>query len=166
MLNRETLFKQNTKSRGKAIGRPAIARLMVAHGHARDIADAFDRYLASGKAAFVARRGATPFEVIALVARAGGVVSLAHPGKMGVDDLIPSLAKSGLTAIEVFHTDHDVAAAERYSALARTLGLGQSGGSDYHGPRSGRAEALGQVTLPQDLFEDLARRAGVARRPS
>lgn len=165
-LNRETVFRKDAKSPGKAVGRPVIARLMVATGHAKDIADAFDRYLAAGKPAFVARVGASPYEVIALIARAGGVVSLAHPGKMNIDDLIPSMAKAGLTAIEVFHTDHDQAAMQRYAELARTLGLAQSGGSDYHGPGSGRAEALGRVTLAQELFEDLARRAGAARRPS
>jgi hypothetical protein len=36
-----------------------------------------------------------------------------------------------------------------------------SGGSDYHGPGSGRDEAFGRVTLPRDVFDDLR-----ARRPA
>ena len=69
------------------------------------------------------------------------------------------LASAGLTAIEVFHPDHDAAAVERYGAMARSLGLAVSGGSDYHGPTSGRTDALGQVTLPVEAFDELWRRA-------
>ncbi len=162
VLPRQRMLKQAAKMTGKAIGRPVIARQLVAHGHARDIADAFDRYLASGRPAFVPRRGATPAEVAGLITRAGGVASFAHPGKLGLDDLIPPLAAAGLGAIEVFHPDHDAAAVERYGAMARALGLAVSGGSDYHGPGSGRAEALGRVTLRQEAFDDLVGRASHA----
>lgn len=164
VLPRERMLKKAAKMTGKAIGRPVIARLLVANGHARDIADAFDRYLASGRPAFVPRRGATPAEVVGLIGRAGGVVSFAHPGKLGLDDLIPPLAAAGLGAVEVFHPDHDAAAIERYGAMARALNLAVSGGSDYHGPGSGRAEALGQVTLPPAAFDDLLSRAPNAAR--
>jgi predicted metal-dependent phosphoesterase TrpH len=136
----------------------------VANGHARDIADAFDRFLGTGKPAFVPRRGATPAEVVGLVARAGGVASFAHPGKLGLDDLIPPLAAAGLSAIEVFHPDHDEAMVARYRGIARDLNLAMSGGSDYHGPGAGRAEALGQVTLPADAFHELLDRAPAGDR--
>jgi predicted metal-dependent phosphoesterase TrpH len=158
VLNRERLLKRAAKTAGKAIGRPAIAKLLVSNGHARDIADAFDRFIAAGRPAFVARRGVTPADVIQVVGRAGGIVSFAHAGKLGLDKLIAPLAAQGLAAIEVFHPDHDAAAVEKYRTMARDLGLASSGGSDYHGPGSGRAEALGQVTLPADAFEVLSAR--------
>jgi len=167
VLNVQSIMKKASQMTGKALGRPVIARLLVAKGHARDIADAFDRFLATGRPAFVARRGATPADVIALIGRAGGLVSFAHPGKLGQDDLIPVLAAAGLGAIEVFHPDHNDATTARYAAMARALGLATSGGSDYHGPRSGRAEALGRVNLPPEAFEafeQLARRAASIRR--
>jgi predicted metal-dependent phosphoesterase TrpH len=157
-LSRQRILKQAARMTGQAIGRPVIARQLVAGGHVRDIADAFDRYLGSGKPAFVPRRGATPAEVVGMIARAGGVASFAHPGKLGLDDLIPALVPAGLGAIEVFHPDHDAAAVERYRAMARSLNLAMTGGSDYHGPGSGRAEALGRVTLPEDAFDDLLER--------
>jgi predicted metal-dependent phosphoesterase TrpH len=167
VINRDSIIKHGAKKMtGRALGRPAIARLLVANGHARDIADAFDRYLGAGRPAFVARRGVPPAEVIALIGRAGGIVSFAHPGKLGLDELIPSLAAGGLGAIEVFHPDHDAAAVQRYAAMARALNLASSGGSDYHGPGSGRAEALGTVTLSQDLFDELTRRAATSRPAS
>jgi predicted metal-dependent phosphoesterase TrpH len=159
VLPREPIFAKSRKVAGKAIGRPAIARALVAHGHARDVNDAFERFLAIGRPAFIPRRGASPADVVHLIARAGGVSSFAHPGKLGLDDHLAPLAAAGLTAIEVFHPDHDAAAVEKYGAIARSLGLAVSGGSDYHGQTSSRVDSLGQVTLPAEAFEELWRRA-------
>jgi predicted metal-dependent phosphoesterase TrpH len=152
---------------GKAIGRPALARALVTAGHAKDVADAFDRYLADGRPAFIARQGASPADVVALIARAGGVSSFAHPGKLGLDDLLPGLARDGLTAVEVFHPDHSAAESDRYMALAQGLGLLVSGGSDFHGPASGRVDAMGIVHLPDVHFQALkSRRPGLQPRQS
>lgn len=143
---------------GKALGRPHLAAALLDAGHVASIAEAFDRYLASGRPAFVARRGATPGEVVGLVHSAGGVVSLAHPGKLRSDALLGPLAAAGLDALEVFHPDHDTGAVARYAARADALGLGHTGGSDYHGGASGRVNALGRVSLPQRAFATLAAR--------
>jgi predicted metal-dependent phosphoesterase TrpH len=158
VVARDSILRLATEPSGRAIGRPAVAKLLVAHGHAKSIADAFDRFLGTGRPAFVPRRGIDPFAVITLVGRAGGLVSFAHPGKIGHDELLPVLAARGLGAIEVFHPDHDADAIARYLDMARELGVGVSGGSDYHGPGSGRAESVGTVTLPDAYFDDLRRR--------
>ena len=150
---------------GRAVGRPAIARALVEGGHVASIGEAFDRYLGDGKAAFVPRQGATPLEVIAHVTRIGAVAAMAHPGKMGQDAILPSLARAGMAALEVFHPDHDVADVERYRTIAHDLGLLPTGGSDYHGPGSGRAAALGKVGLADDHFAALAAHASGWRRP-
>jgi predicted metal-dependent phosphoesterase TrpH len=144
---------------GRAVGRPMIAAALVAAGHAVDIADAFDRYLSQGRPAFVERIGGAPAEVIRRINGAGGIASLAHPGKTRVDALIPSLADAGLTALEVFHPDHAATDVAHYRTLAASLDLLVTGGSDYHGPGSGRAVALGRVSLPADAFAALAARA-------
>lgn len=146
----------------KAIGRPAIARALVAAGHARDVQDAFDRFLADGRPAFISRQGAPPGEVIALLKRAGGVASFAHPGKLGLDAVLPGLAAAGLTGLEVFHPDHDADAVQKYSAIAAALNLTPTGGSDYHGPKSGRADCLGVVGLDAAAYAALVARAHAA----
>jgi len=144
----------------KAVGRPMVADALVAAGHARDISDAFDRYLAAGRPAFVERRGATPAEVIAIISRAGGLSSLAHPGQSGVDALVSELAAAGLTALEIYHPDHDEGTVDRYREMAARYGLLVTGGSDYHGPGSGREAAFGRSGLPAlDLAQLDARRA-------
>jgi predicted metal-dependent phosphoesterase TrpH len=148
------------RAAGRAVGRPLIAAALVSAGVARDIADAFDRYLGEGRPAFVERRGHPVADVIDRIRRAGGVASIAHPGKARMDAAIPSFAAAGLGAIEVYHPDHTPADVERYRTMAEALGLAITGGSDYHGPGSGRAHALGVVSLPADAFADLAARAG------
>jgi 3',5'-nucleoside bisphosphate phosphatase len=146
--------------RGKALGRPVVAAALVQAGHVADIKEAFDRFLAEGQAAFIERVGIAPVEVVALVARAGGVCSMAHPGKTRKDQLIPDLVDAGLPAIEVYHPDHDEAETARYRQMAEAFNLIPTGGSDYHGPESGRDQALGLVRLPVEDFARLAARAG------
>ena len=145
---------------GKALGRPLVARALVVAGHARDLADGVDQFVSHGRPAFVARRGASPADVIAIVNRAGGLSSFAHPGKLGLDALLPDLADAGLAAIEAFHPDHSAKDVAKYRGLATRLGLAVTGGSDFHGPGAGRVDALGEVVLPA---EELA--AFEARRP-
>ena len=144
---------------GRAVGRPLVAAALVRAGHASDVADAFHRYLGEGRPAFVERPGAPSAEVIALIGRAGGLSSLAHPGKMNRDGIIPGLIDAGLSAIEVFHPDHTEHDVQRYHQLARGAGLLVTGGSDYHGPGSGRTGGLGRVGLPDEAYEALAARA-------
>lgn len=149
---------------GRAWGRPIVAAALVEAGHVADFREAFDRYLAEGRPAFIERVGVPPAEVVALVARAGGVTSMAHPGKTQKDHLIPDLIAAGLPAIEVYHPDHDEADTARYRQMADTFNVLATGGSDYHGPGSGRDQTLGHVHLPAADFARLAERAGFADR--
>jgi predicted metal-dependent phosphoesterase TrpH len=137
---------------GKALGRPLLAAALVRAGHVDTISEAFERYLGRGRSAFIARVGALPAEVVALLHEAGGVASIAHPAKLTRDALIEPLAAAGLDAIEVFHPDHDVDAVKHYRQRAQRLGLAMTGGSDFHGRDSGRVNAMGRVTLPSDEF--------------
>ena len=117
-------------------------------------------FLGDGRPAFIPRRGASPAEVVGLIARAGGVSSLAHPGKLRLDAIIDELVDAGLTAIEVYHPDHATPTSSATSRAPHRAGLLVTGGSDYHGPGSGRTSGLGRVGLPAPDFEALAARAG------
>lgn len=147
---------------GKALGRPAVALSLVTAGHATDIADAFTRYLTEGRPGHVPRTGAPPAEVIEHIRSAGGVSSIAHPGKLRRDHLIGPMIEAGLDAIEVYHPDHTVADVVRYQTMADRTGVAVTGGSDYHGPESGRAAGFGVIGLPPGAFERLS---AVRRRP-
>lgn len=138
----------------RSIGRPQVARALVAAGYAADTREAFDRWLGDGGAAFVPRTGCGVETVIGVIHRAGGLASLAHPGRTAIDARIPALAAGGLDAIEVYHTDHDEALVDRYRRLAGDLSLLVTGGSDFHGDPS-HGVSPGSVTLPADAWERL-----------
>jgi predicted metal-dependent phosphoesterase TrpH len=136
-----------------SVGRPQAARALIAAGHVKDMQQAFDRWLGTGRPGFVARVGPRPEAVIPIVHAAGGLVSLAHPGRTRIDDRLVPLREAGLDAIEVYHSDHDEPATARYAALASEIGFLATGGSDFHDPASGQRP--GAVTLPRPHWDRL-----------
>jgi predicted metal-dependent phosphoesterase TrpH len=116
--------------------------------------DAFDRWLGTGRPGFVSRVGPRPEAVIATVHAAGGLISLAHPGRTQIDEHIAALQAAGLDALEVYHSDHDEATVQRYAALVAQSGLLATGGSDFHADPSSSVQP-GSVTLPRHLWERL-----------
>jgi predicted metal-dependent phosphoesterase TrpH len=144
---------------GTSLARPLVAKALVRAGHVADVRQAFDQLIGEGKPAFVSRCGPPSADVIAIIGRSGGIASLAHPGVLKRDELIPDMIAAGLSAVEAFHSDHDRATTERYLAFAREHRLLVSGGSDYHGDKERRRAAFGNVGLPHDHFERLQARA-------
>ena len=158
-LDADAIVQPAVDDPSRSVGRPWIARALVAGGYVKSTNDAFGIWLSRGKPAFVPRESAPPGEVIERIHEAGGIASIAHPGLVGHDEWIAPLAEAGLDAIEVYHTDHDRAATARYRALADRLKLCASGGSDFHGDPSHGAASPGTVTLPREDFDRLAARA-------
>lgn len=135
---------------GRSVGRPLVARAMIAAGHVADMREAFDRWLGQDGPAFVARAGSSPEDVVAIIHGAGGLASLAHPARTRIDSRIAGLRDAGLDAIEVFHSDHDGTLVEHYSAMARALGLLVTGGSDFHGdPTHGLTPGASGLPRPE-----------------
>lgn len=142
---------------GRSVGRPHIARALLAAGHVRSVAEAFERWLGGGCPAFVARDGADVKSVVDVVSRAGGIASLAHPGKAGVDARLRAFVAAGLPAIEVFHPDHSLAVRDRYQRFAESHGLLMTGGSDFHGePEQHRSPGCARV--PESVWAALSAR--------
>jgi predicted metal-dependent phosphoesterase TrpH len=154
---------------GAAVGRPDVARLLVAAGHAGTLQEAFDRWIAEGRPGYVPRTGIAPEAVVEIIHEAGGLASLAHPGVTRRDDRLADWAGAGLDAIEAYHSDHSAADQAHYLEQARALGVLVTGGSDFHGEEPGSARAsrrvVGGVTLPAADFAALeARHAAGAGR--
>lgn len=132
---------------GQTVGRPHVAAALLARRHVQSWDEAFEKYLAEGRPAFVPRAGASAVEVIRVIHEAGGVASLAHPGLSEVDARIPALASAGLDALEAVHGDHAPETESRYRAMAAGLALAVTAGSDYHGDGIRNPCALGRVTM-------------------
>jgi hypothetical protein len=144
-----------------AVGRPHVAKVLIAAGFAHDRQDAFDRWLKAGRPGYVPKERFPLSEAIALVHAAGGLAIWAHPGAEGRRTAIERFAALGLDGVEVKHPSHSPDDARRILALVDHLGLVPSGGSDWHGETSGW-RVLGNQQVP---LEWLARQdARVAAR--
>jgi predicted metal-dependent phosphoesterase TrpH len=135
-------------TRDDALGRPTLARALVAAGIATSVQDAFARFVGRGGPGYVPREGLGPVEAIRAIRGAGGIPVLAHfsvaPSRRV---LLRELMNSGLAGLEVHHRSFDAAVA----AVARDLGLLPSGGTDYHGDDETYAEAIGETWVPPEI---------------
>lgn len=144
-------------------GRPHVAQVMVQRGYVKSVREAFDRYLHVNGPANVPRRRLTPAEAVRIIRRARGVPVFAHPGLADRDALIPELVEAGLMGIEAIYAEHSAAQTAHYQDLCRRHGLVATGGSDYHGERSGRTNPLGHPPVPMSVYVELKDAAERAR---
>lgn len=137
---------------GGAIGRPHVARAMIAEGWAVDFRDAFERYLGNGKPAYVSKERLAVTDAIGLIHRAGGLAVLAHPSHSGTRERIATFVEQGIDGIEVRHPSHSAEDTARLGALVDHFSLVPSGGSDWHGAAEG-PRTLGMMRVPADWLE-------------
>lgn len=150
------------------VGRPHFARVLVRHGAAEDVQDAFDRWLADGGPAYVPKARLQAAEVTRLARASGGVSVLAHPLSLGLppaalESLVRELADAGLTGMEATYGAYGTDDRRLLGAMAGRLGLVASGGSDFHGtfkPGLSVGTGTGDLKVPDSALEELA-----ARRP-
>ena len=141
-------------------GRPHFAQLLVNRGYVSSIREAFELYLDESAPGYVERRDPSLDNVLRWIREAGGISSWAHPARAireaerSAQDLFQGLRAKGLNAIEVYHGDHTPEEMAQFRSAAETLGLGITGGSDFHGAEKGRAQ-LGALNLPSSLLEAL-----------
>jgi predicted metal-dependent phosphoesterase TrpH len=148
---------------GGAIGRPHVARAIKEAGHVKTVQQAFDRYIGRGRPAFVEKRLPTLRAVADLVHARGGLVSAAHLKSQGTLANLTALQADGLDAVETRHPSHDGDMVANITDAALRLGLGRTGGSDWHGEVDaiGTHARLGSQNVPDDWLAELE-----ARRPS
>jgi len=146
------------------LGRPHIARLMVNKGLAESINDAFDRYLATGKPAYVDKFRIDSARAIEIIRGAGGIPVLAHPfliqaeTDMILEELVLTLKSMGLKGIEVYYPEHTPEQVAQYTALANRHELLITGGTDFHGslkPDIKMGTGKGNLHIPYALYEKL-----------
>ncbi len=149
-----------------ALGRPIVARALIAAGHASSVEDAFSRLLAWGKPGYVPRTGLGPLEAIDAIRAAGGLPVLAHFGEAPArTDLVRELADAGLGGLEVYYRAFDVDTVAAVRAVAEELRLVPTGGSDYHGDSMTYAEAHAALWVPLDVAAGIPG-AGVVGSPA
>ena len=135
---------------GRTLGRPDLARMMVAAGAVATMKDAFTRHLYDGGPVDVPHHALTLADALAVGRAAGAAMSLAHPhlyDQYGMT-LLRTYRDQGLGAVEAFYAVYDAHERKRWTDAADALGLVCTGGSDWHGPEDAQAQ-IG-VDIPGD----------------
>lgn len=152
----------------ESAGRPHVAAVLVRHGYAESIPDAFDRWLGTGAPAYVPKARLEPAALAAAARASGAVAVLAHPLTLGLDaggleSAVAHLAEAGFAGIEAHYGRYSPETRAELVALAGRHDLVATGGSDYHGDvKAGLSVGTGEgdLAVPDGALEAL-----VARRP-
>ena len=121
------------------ISRSHFARYLVEIGVCRDVRSVFDSYIVPGRPGYVDHRWATLEDSVGWIVGAGGVASVAHPGRYKLSRpemrrFLDDFKRLGGQAIEVISGSHSAENVAVFSRLAREYEFMASCGSDYHGP--------------------------------
>jgi len=146
------------------IGRPHIAMLMMKKGFVRSIQEAFERWIGTGKPAYVEKYAPDCQQVIGTIRSAGGISVLAHPGLLNIKDenefrhLMQKLKAMSLRGLEAYYSKHSPKLIAYYADFAREHGLLITGGSDFHGALKKDIEmgsGKGDLFVPYELYLQL-----------
>jgi predicted metal-dependent phosphoesterase TrpH len=147
------------------LSRAHFAKALIAAGVVADVAEAFDRYLSSGRPGYVPAPSVPVTDAVALADKAGGVAVLAHPGRLAEaerDRVLGQALEAGIGGIEVWHSQHDPGLRHSLAELAERRGLLATGGSDYHGRHKPEVRigtgTDGNVTVPTGCLDALRAR--------
>jgi len=136
----------------RAAGRPHVARALIQEGYVKNFREAFGRYIDFHGPAYVSHYKLSPEDAVKLVVEAKGIAIYAHPAVSNCDQIVPDLIAAGLRGIEVYYPGHTGEQTKHYLNLAEKYALLVTGGSDYHGRRSGREIGIGYVSIDDDLM--------------
>ncbi len=163
---------------GGVQGRPHIARALVRRGVVESVQGAFQRFLGTGKPAYVSRAVPSPGEAISAIHSCGGVAVWAHPFTKGnhtvrkIHQMAVDLKAVGLDGMECYYALHTPRQVQNALEICRDVGLFPSGGSDFHGENIHGVKlgvGTGRLQVPDRLLEPLrlcaAHRAVVHQAP-
>jgi len=163
-LGLEVSMDEVTEEAGSGvIGRPHFAGVLIRKGYVANVPEAFERYLASGRPAYVSRKRLGAAEAIKLARQSGAVPVIAHPHTLnlraeefatGFADLV----SQGLGGIEAYYGEYTPMMRSRIAAICSDLGIVATGGSDYHGrykPHLEIGTGKGDLRVPDEALRQL-----------
>ncbi len=134
-----TMNEVQEAAQGKQIGRPHMAKVMLAKNYVKDIKEAFTKYLAKEAPCYVDKKRLTLEKAVSIIKNANGVAVLAHPGEMPFETkeeykkLISDIKETGVQGLESYSSHHIQEVNVMFKQLADQTGLFSTGGSDFHG---------------------------------
>ncbi|MDI6766258.1 MAG: PHP domain-containing protein [Bacteroidota bacterium] len=154
-LDIDTVLEQ---VKGDSVGRPHIANALVKNGHTYSYNEAFNKYIGYGRPAYEHKWNFSPEDIVRLIAQAGGLSFIAHPGRSINEDIIFRLIKAGIDGIEVYHPGHTPDLIYYYQGIVNEYCLLESGGSDFHGASQGDEHTLGQYVVSKATVDMMRQR--------
>ncbi len=147
----------------KNASRPHIALYLYEKKLVSSPQEAFDRWIAKGKPAYIKDYYKPSFEEVAKILKeAGGIVGLAHPlekisieelNNFTLEELLPlkEMKEANFDFIEVFHPRNK----QQYEILinfTKKHNFKISGGSDFHGIKLCKEQLFGKFGLDKSYF--------------
>ena len=138
------------------ITRTHFADFLVSHFHVSSQQDAFDRYLAKGKPAYVATAWAEMDLAVKWITQSGGVAVLAHPLRYRLTAswmkrLLTAFKQAGGQGIEVVTGRCNADEIKLAAKYANDFELAGSVGSDFHSPANPWVELGRLAPLPTNV---------------
>lgn len=140
--------------RAEGVTRAHIATWLVQQGRVQRHQQAFDRWLAEGKPAYVGLAWMSMQQAIEVITASGGVSVLAHPTRYGLSatntrHLIAQFAQLGGQALELPANNEPPATRQMIDRMVAEHQLMVSIASDFHGEHMPWIK-LGRVPQPRD----------------
>ncbi len=146
-------------SKPGTVGRPHVARMLIAKGYAQDFKEAFMKFLVKGQPGYVPHYRLDPVEAVRLIRSCKGAAVFAHPALSKSDALIPTLVEAGMAGLEAFHASHNFYTEQKYVKLAEQYNLVVTGGTDFHGGGGLNEMPLGTKFTSDENVQKLKERA-------
>ncbi|MDF2612884.1 MAG: hypothetical protein K0S71_670 [Clostridia bacterium] len=149
--------------------RAHFAAALYKKGYVKTRSEAFDKYIGSGKPAYVKRFRFTAEECIDTIHKAGGLAVIAHPYLYNLtqeetDLMLKDLTSVGLDGIETFYSTHSKEDVSNLLDLCQKYHLLPTGGSDFHGdnkPGLDIGRGYGELQISYDVLEAMQKKMGI-----
>lgn len=169
-LTWEEVLAQTEKG---VVGRPHIAKALLARQLVSSVSQAFSLYLSKGKPAYQEREHMSPQEGIAMIHEAGGVAVVAHPflwfkNPQTLGEGLRKLKEMGADGVEVRYSTHTPEQMMALLRMAGEIGLFPTGGSDYHGTAKPDIQigcGFGSLCVPDDYLNAIFRAIHATENP-
>ncbi len=132
---------------GTTLGRPHIARAMLAAGYIKSFNMAFHKYIGDGKDAYIPKARMDFEEARELIRISGGISILAHPGLYHKEIALEKLLQLPVDGFEAYHPNHSPGYTRSIINYCLNHQLPYTGGSDFHDLRKNKTNVIGKWGL-------------------
>lgn len=145
------------------ITRAHFARVLVEEGVCKDKEAAFKKYIGIGCKYYLPKPQVTCETAMRILTTYSKGAFLAHPllyhlGYAQIEELLIYLKSLGLKGVEAYHSSNNAYESDKLRSMALKLGLGISGGSDFHGavkPNIQMGKGRGGMKISMHILDEI-----------